>query len=193
MGVERVALGLTEDGVTKTLEGVEVVVERLGGTVVESAINGTAFHEACHSLAAMLLNITVLEATDIPSGDYSGATWVTEYDPTVVAAAEAMGCDGTGHDMWTIAANGDDPDAAVASARALLTGHMDSLNAVASSIQDHGLVSGQTMAEARTRISEDLVEVTIKNPDGTLRTELRTLRGGELYLSIPREYPDVKS
>ncbi len=193
MGLERVALGLTEAETTQMVEGAEVVVERLGGTVVEQSINGTAFHEACHAVAAMLLNITVFEATDIPGPGYGGYTSIAEFDSTVAAAAEAMGCDGTGHDMWSIAANGDDPDTAVASARALLSGQMNTLNAVATSIQENGVASGQTMAEAQGRVSEDMVEVTIKNPDGTYKTELRTLRGGELYLAIPREYPDVKS
>ncbi len=192
MGLERVSLGLSEANSTQVVEGAEVVVERVAGTVVEGGVNGTAFHEACHALAAMLLNITVFEATDIPSGDYSGATWLAEYDPTVAAAAEAMGCDGTGHDMWTIAMMGDSPDAAVASARSLLSGHGDELNAVATSIQSAGTASGVTMDHARTRVSEDIVEVTIKNPDGTVRTEYKSLLRGELYLDIPREYPDVK-
>ena len=192
MSLERVSLGLDEKATDAVVEGADVAIVRVGGAVVEHGVGGTAYHEACHAVAAMLLNITVFEATDIPGPGYGGYTSIAEFDSTVAAAAEAMGCDGTGHDLWSIAMQGDDPDAAVSSARSLLSGHMDELKAVATSIHGNGLASGATMDHARTRVTEDLVRVTIENPDGTTRTELKTLRRGDVYLDLPREYPDVK-
>lgn len=192
MGVERVSLGLGETETSAVVEGAQVAIERVGGVVVEHGVGGTAYHEACHALAAMLLDITVFEATDVPGPGYGGYTSVAEFDSTVAAAAEAMGCDGTGHDLWSIAMHGDDPDAAVASARSLLSPHMEELNAVATSIQSNRIATGDMMDTARTRVTEDLVRVTIENPDGTTRTELKTLRRGDVYLDLPREYPDVK-
>lgn len=191
MGFEKVNLELTERTTSKLVDGADIAVERVAGAVVENGVNSVAYHEACHALAAMLLNIAVSGATDIPGPGYLGATWVADYHPTVAAAAEAMGCDGTGHDMWTVWAMGDDPSTAVSNARALLWGREDELRAVATSIQNAGMASGTEMYEAQSRVEEDVVKVTIEK-NGETRTEYKTIRRGELYLDIPKEYPDVK-
>ncbi len=191
MGFERVNLGLQEAETSTVVAGAEVVVRRLEGSVVDMSVNPVAFHEACHALAAMLLNITVFSATDVPSSDYLGATFLGEYNPTVAAAAEAMGCAGTGHDLWSIWVMGYDPSTEISNARALLSGHEDELNAVATAIQNSGSASGGEMAAAEARVDADVVEVTVENPeDHTVKREYRTLRRG--MLDIPIELPDVK-
>lgn len=186
MSLEKVDLTLTEAEKTAEVGGVEVRVRRTEGSVTDWTVNSTAYHEACHAVAALLLGITVHKATDIPSAEYGGATWVDRYDPLVTAAAEARGCDGTGHDMWTIAMMGDSPSSAVSGARALLSGQDSALKAVATAIQRAGTASGTTLAHAQTRTERDHVEVEIETSRGT-RTEHAELRNGEVYIDIPVE------
>lgn len=190
MSLEKVGLTLTEAEKTAEIQGREVRVRRTEGSVTDWSVNSTAYHEACHTVAALLLGITVHKATDVPSAEYGGATWVDRYDPLVTAAAEARGCDGTGHDMWTIAAMGDSPSSAVSGARALLSGQDSALKAVATAIQRAGTASGTELAHAQTRTERDRVEVEIETSRGT-RTEHAELRNGEVYIDIPVERSNV--
>ena len=185
MGSEKVELGLAQAVETEELsDGTKVTVRRVEGAVTDWSINGTAYHEACHAVAAILLGIPVYAATDQPGPGYGGATWVAGYDRRVAAAAEAKGCAGTGHDMWTIAMMGDSPTAAVAEAASLLSGQESQLKAVATIIQRAGMASGQQMHNASERTTVDLVEVRTENPDGTTETETRVARDNAIDIPI---------
>lgn len=184
MGNERVQVRHDEQCTSQYVGGAAVSVARTKGPVIETH-DQTAYHEACHALAAMILGITVHEATNIPGPGYGGYTSVARYDTTVAAAAEAMGCDGTGHDMWTVAMHGEDPSDAVASARALLSGRKNDLLAIATAIEQNGVATGSQMAEHHERLARDLVSVTVTAPDGTTTTEYRTAYDTEVQLHLP--------
>ena len=189
MGLENIKLGLTDTETAKTLaDGTELVVERVAGTVASEWVDPVAFHEACHALAGILLNLAVYSATDIPGPGYLGATFLGDYHPTVAAAAEAMGCAGTGHDMWSIWATGHDPQAAVSNARSLLSGHHYELKAIATAIHESGSASGSEMVDAKTRVNSDLVKVTWEK-NGVTRTEYKTLLRGSTHITPPIELP----
>lgn len=185
MEVERVRLGLGEAETVKNLaNGDRVRVRRKEGRVVAKNINGTARHEGWHSLAGMLVGIGVLQATDQPGPGYSGATWISEYERRVVAAPEAMGCDGTGQDLRDIEEHGDSVEAAVADARALLAGHQDELAAVATEIQKRGTASGAEMRFAKDRPRVDHVEVQVETARGELRDHTQRLFDNVLDVPI---------
>lgn len=187
MSLERIDFSLTNAITTKRVGGAKVSVRRLEGAVQAGSINHTAFHEACHVLAAFLVMMTVYKATDIPSADYGGATWVSDYDPRVAAAAEAMGCSGTGHDMWTVDMMGDSPTAAIVGAFALIGNRHDELNAIATEIQARGTASGSDMANAKDRVHTDVVEVTVEAKDGTTKSHIVAARANTVH--VPVELP----
>jgi hypothetical protein len=192
MGLERVHLGLNEAEAVRTVGDMSVSVVRVEGAVVEHAIGSTAYHEACHALAALLLGMDLIEASDVPGPGYGGYTLTGEFHPTMAAAAEAMGCDGTSHDLWQIAARGYSPDVAVAHAQALLWGREEELRALATEIQTERTATGTDLADAKGRVTEDVVEVTYTDAEGREVVERKTLRRGEVYLDIPRELPDAQ-
>ncbi len=186
MGLEAVRIGHDEGWRTSSVRGADVSVARASGAIIETS-DDTAYHEACHVLAAVLLDITVHEATNIPGPGYGGYTSLAQYDTTVAAAAEAMGCDGTGHDMYTVEMHGGDHGTAVARARALLSGRKDDLLAIATAIEKKGTATGSQMAEHRERLARDLVLITFRLPDGTTMREYRTTQDDRVHLLIPDE------
>ncbi len=175
MGNERVRLGLRDKEEGISVGDTEVRVRRKEGAVEAGYINHTAYHEACHALAALLVGVGLHKATDQPGDGYDGATWTGGYDRVVAAAAHAMGCRGTRHDMWTVRVMGDSPTAATAAAFALLAGRVSEINAIATEIQSQRVASGTQMAHARKRVREDTVEVTVRPKNGPERVETRTL------------------
>lgn len=192
MSLERVHLGLNEAETVRTVGDISVSVERVEGVVAEQVIGHTAYHEACHALAALLLGMDLIEASDVPGPGYGGYTLTGDFHPTMAAAAEAMGCDGTSHDLWQIAARGYDPGAAVADAQALLWGREEELRALATEIQTERTATGYELSDAKERVTEDVVEVTCTDAEGREVVERKTLRRGEVYLDIPRELPGAQ-
>lgn len=189
MGLEQVHLRHDERFASRYVRGTAVSVTRTKGPVVEteSDKHNTAYHEACHVLVAMLVGVAVHEATNIPGPGYGGYTKVSRYDTTVAAAAEAMGCSGTGHDLWSITEAGVDPNHAVRSARSLLSGRDIDLRAIATAIEQNGLVTGRDIATHHERLAHDLVSATITHPDGTTTTEYQTAHATEVQLRLPPE------
>lgn len=186
MGSERLRLGLTDKEGRKDLGGNKLTIRRLAGAVHDWSINSTAEHEAYHADAAVLVGLTVFKATDQPSAEYAGATWTSGYEPRMVAAPAAFGCDGTGHDLATIEENGDSVDHAIRGARSLLSGRADEVSAIATEIQKRGTATGTQMLAAAERVLDDQIEVRVETPSGHTETKRGRLINNVIDLPIDR-------
>lgn len=183
MGLEQVRIPHEEKHSTSPVSGMLISVERVHGPVIEDT-DGTSDHEACHVLAAQELGISVDEASNVPGPGYNGYTAIAHFDPIVAAAAEAMHCDGTGHDLWSIAKAGFDPAQAVSAARSLLSGRKDELSAIATAIHRGRTVSGAQMRAHRARLDSDLVHVRHRRPDGTSATRYASTQGEHVHVPL---------
>lgn len=172
----------------RLINGLSVEMRVVDGFESDPFINDTAHHEACHILAAFLMGVTVHGATDKPGEGYSGATFLGSFNAIVAAAAEAMGCDGTGHDLWQIEAMGENPKTAVSSARSLLSERIQELLAIATILRKRRNISGEEAREAKDKAGEEpLLEITVTNPKtGAQRKERRGANDNEPIV-IPQE------
>ena len=105
------------------------------------------------------------------------------------AAAEALGCSGTGHDMFiTEHALGVDPSVAKSAARSVLSGKSEEMYEVATLLQERGTIGQADVEEARENVKKRnkgifLIEVEVMTPDGQTRTHTTESFKGEIKIS----------
>lgn len=128
----------------------------------------TARHEAAHVVAAG----SIEWATIIPSGDAQGATKLKSLTAAAAAAAEAMGYDGTGHDM-TLVENylGTSRSEAISQAKGALSGKEKEMEEVATLLEEKGTIGQSDVDKAmsdvhKRKLGIHPVEIEITKPDG---------------------------
>lgn len=126
----------------------------------------TANHEADHAGVALFRRVPIKLVTRKSGPGYLGKTEVGFYDPVVFAAAEADGCDGTGHDMKVIALFGDSPSLAVMTARSYIIGKKRALHGIACAIEVNGTISGAEVEQAAYDGENPQAATVIINPLG---------------------------
>ena len=150
-----------EDGTTVSAQRIEEP-RVVPGSVAE--------HEAAHVVASG----EIVMATIIPSGDASGTTQPVKMTAAAAAAAEAMGHDGTGWDMYlTKYVLGVDPGVAKSAARSALSGRAEEMYEVASILQKRKTITQVDVEEARQNVRDRRqgifpVEIKIITPDGKI-------------------------
>ncbi len=179
-------------------DGRKVVIEGLSTLTIDRRISpeSVEYHEACHALAQLLLGKGVRYLTNIPEGDSAGHTAVDSLDPVVAAAAEAMGCVGTGHDLMMIEVLGHDVHAAIEGARRLLRGRETEILAIATMLREKRTLGGTEAWKLACDAEEiqrggEVYLVTIEHPDGTQEIQKQHI-GLEDMLTIdvgPQERP----
>ena len=157
--------------VIKTLESGTIVRAR-SGEARRSIPGPVAKHEAAHVVAAG----KIVSATIIPSGDALGTTQPVKMTAAAAAAAEALGCNGTGHDMFiTEHVLGVDPSVAKSAARSALSGKSEEMYEVATLLQERRTIGQSDVDEARQNVKDRNqgifpIEVEIITPDGQRRS-----------------------
>ncbi|TSC85425.1 MAG: hypothetical protein G01um10147_1163 [Microgenomates group bacterium Gr01-1014_7] len=136
----------------------------------------TAYHEAVHTVAAILTGSHVMEASKVPGSGYWGSTELDGFNPIAFVAAHAMGCSGTGHDVSVLVSQGHDPNLLAGEARSLLAYHKDEINAVASLIESRGTISGHEAVLAMNRAINPEAKVRIIDPLGNERHFVTKIR-----------------
>jgi len=169
---------------TRTFEDGTIVGARK--VEVKRPIPGfVAIHESAHVVAAG----KIVSATIIPSGDALGTTQPVEMTAAAAAAAEALGCSGTGHDMFiTEHVLGVDPSAAKSAARSVLSGKSEEMYEVATLLQERGTIGQADVEEARENVKNKnqgifSIEVEIKPPQGKVITYMTESFKGEINIS----------
>src|SRR3990167_6283790 len=110
-----------------------------------------AEHESAHVVAAG----KIVSATIIPSGDVLGTTRRVKMTAAAAAAAEALGCSGTGYDMF-IAEHvlGVDSGVAKSAARSALSVKGEELYEVATLLQERRTIGQSDVEEARQNVED---------------------------------------
>src|SRR3990170_4629605 len=92
------------------------------------------------------------------------------------AAAEALGCSGTGHDMFiTEHVLGVDPSVAKSAARSVLSGKSEEIYEVATLLQERSTIGQTDVEEARENVKKRNqgiypIKMEVMTPDGKIRT-----------------------
>ncbi len=147
-----------------------------------SKFGSTAYHEALHAVASVLTGTGVIEASKEPGPGYLGITRLEKFNLTAFIAAHAMGCDGTGHDVAVIRMMGHDPGSAAWAARELLVRHEEEINAVASSIEANGSISGRQVEESMENAANPKIMIEVTDPTGRMsRFVARMIDLGEYF------------
>lgn len=141
--------------------------------------SSVAKHEAAHVVAAG----EIVMATIIPSGDALGRTQPVKMTAAAAAAAEALGHDGTGYDMYlTEHILGVDPGVAKSAARSALSGRDEEIYEVATLLEERGTIGQSDVKEAKQNVCDRRqgifpVEIRISTPEGkTARFTAKTFR-----------------
>ena len=179
--------------VIKTLESGTIVRAR-SGEARRSIPGPVAKHEAAHVVAAG----KIVSATIIPSGDALGTTQPVKMTAQAAAAAEALGCSGTGHDMFiTEHVLGVGPSVAKSAARSALSGKSEEMYEVATLLQERRTIGQSDVDEARQNVKDRnqgifpiVVEIII--PDGRTRSITAKSFHGEISIadlskSLPKD------
>src|SRR3989344_4934781 len=155
---------------TRTFEDGTIVGARK--VEVKRPIPGfVAIHESAHVVAAG----KIVSATIIPSGDALGTTQPVKMTAAAAAAAEALGCNGTGHDMFiTEHVLVVDPSVAKSAARSALSGKSEEMYEVATLLQERSTIGQADVEEARENVKKRNkgifpIEVEIITLDGQRR------------------------
>src|SRR3989344_3284954 len=172
------------DCAARTFEGGTTVSARK--VEIKRPIPGSvAKHESAHVVAAG----KIVSATIIPSGDALGTTQPVKMTAQAAAAAEALGCSGTGHDMFiTEYVLGVDPGVAKSAARSALSGKSEEMYEVATLLQERSTIGQSDVEEARQNVKNRNkgifpIEVEIITPDGQTRTYTTESFKGEIKIS----------
>ena len=172
------------DCAARTFEGGTTVSARK--VEIKRPIPGSvAKHESAHVVAAG----KIVSATIIPSGDALGTTQPVKMTAQAAAAAEALGCSGTGHDMF-IAEHvlGVDPNVAKSAARSALSGKSEEMYEVATLLQERRTIGQSDVEEARQNVKDRNkgifpVEVEIITPDARRRSIIAKSFHGEISIA----------
>ena len=170
------AIRTFEDGTAVSVRKVEVK-RPIPGPVAE--------HESAHVVAAG----KIVSATIIPSGDALGTTQPVKMTAQAAAAAEALGCSGTGHDMFiTEHVLGVDPSVAKSAARSALSGKSEEMYEVATLLQERSTIGQADVEEARENVKKRNqgifpVEVEIIAPDGRRQSITAKSFRGEISIA----------
>lgn len=168
--------------------GERVIFESVDTLEIDESIDDKSveMHEAWHALAALLLGVGVKGVTVIPGTGYEGATFLDGYNPLVFAAAHAMHCDGTGHDLSVIHMAEGQTGEAVGQARALLSGEKNKrrAKAIATLLKRRKSIGGGEAWAVFHEINKkdrdgELYFVRVIRPDGTEVTEEKRAKTGE--------------
>ncbi len=184
MILEHAPVGVTEQ---KKLKGGETItITKVRGPEIAETIDPVALHEACHTLAALVLGIPVHRVSTVPGPGYLGVTELGAFNPVVAAAAAAWGCDGAGDedspgsDIWQIKHSGEGISSALSRARHILDARRIELYTIASAIQRSRTISGSEAAHAKREAEHGtLLEVRLRRADGRETTVRRTVRPHE--------------
>lgn len=169
------------EGTSEIAPGWSVTIKQLNP--VDRTIPGsTARHEALHTVAAILNNTHVKEASKIPGPGYLGRTILGQFDGLSFVAAHAFGCSGTGHDRAVLVMLGHSPEVLASSARSLLSGHEDEIQAVSSLIESKGTISGYEAKDAMGRAANPEVDIYLFGPEGEKRHFVTRVRKSEGYI-----------
>ena len=139
--------------------------------------SSTAYHEAIHTVAALLTGSHVKEASRRSGPGFLGRTILSEFNAIAFIAPHAKGCSGTGYDVSVLAIMGHDPDSLASAARSVLIGHEGEVHAVASLIEINGSISGYEAKEIMGRVNDPEAEIKITNPLGEERHFVIKVRG----------------
>lgn len=127
-----------------------------------------AKHEAAHVIAAG----EIVFATIIQNGDALGTTQPVKMTAAAAAAAEALGYEGTGMDMFIVEhVLGVDPSTAKSAARSELSGQDEELEEVATLLQERKTIGQDDVEQARENVRKRRkgihpVVITIVRPNG---------------------------
>ena len=154
----------------------------------------TEFHEAAHTLAAILLGIGVSHVTNVPTSEYQGATFTTRWNAIVAAAAESQECNGTGHDMMQVRAHGENPGWAVSAARSLLAGRRRELLAIATLLKKRNTISGGESRDAANSARDGLLfEVVVTRLDGKAERRIVSVLDSDDDILVAADLPTESS
>ena len=173
-----------EDGTTVSARKVEVK-RPIPGSVAK--------HESAHVVAAG----KIVSATIIPSGDALGTTQPVKMTAVAAVAAEALGHDGTGWDMFlTEHILRVDPSVAKSAAQSALSGKSEEMYEVATLLQERSTIGQSDVEEARRNVKKRNqgifpIEVEIVTPDGrrrsiTTKSFRNEIKISELMESLPK-------
>ncbi len=153
----------------------------------------TADHEARHAVAGAEDGILPKLASRIPGPGYLGKTEFPLFSAAAAMAPDAHGCNGTGYDVALVRAMGQDPGAAAAAARSLLSGKEEIIHAVAALIEVKGTAYGHEISEAMFSAANPRVNVEITDPSGQSSRYSERLKGSSniIPISIPARLEKV--
>lgn len=145
----------------------------------------TSYHEAAHTVAAILTGDSVLEATRISGLGYSGKTRLSRFNPIAFVAAYARGCSGTVYDIMVLTSLGYDANSLAQAARGVLSGQEEKISAVASLIEAKGTISGDQALAVIEAVTNPKAEITLINPLGHKRSFVSKVRkGGDYFIPV---------
>lgn len=166
--------------VQKTCENGAIVKARRLDTSPRPFPGSVAVHEAAHVVAAG----KIVFATITPSGNALGTTQPVEMTAAAAAAPEAIGCEGTGWDMFlTEHILGVDPGSAKSAARSALSGKEEEMHEVATILEERRTIGQRDVEKARENVRRKRegrhpIEVEIISPTGQRKSfKMESSRG----------------
>lgn len=184
--------------VRKTYESGAVVEAKRVDVTKRPEPGKVARHEAAHVIAAG----EIVSATIIPSGNARGITQPVKMTAATAAAAEALGYDGTGWDMYlTKHILNTDPNVAKSAARAAMSGKDEEMQEVATLLEERKTIGQKDVEEAVRSVDNRRkgihpVEVQITSPEGKTQVIADLSFRGEIKIQdkllIPAKTPNPR-
>lgn len=171
--------------ITKTFDKGTIVTVETPDLIVHS-VSDVAAHEAKHAAVARKVKKVTIE----PTSEYGGATWVENPDDiAAIAAPDADGHSGTGHDMFLAeVVHGVDRNTARAAGRAELSKVRDEVYEFAV-ILDHEKTVGQSALDSAFQKADEkrhgVYELTVEITPAGEKTQIIETKSinGEVKIS----------
>lgn len=144
----------------------------------------TSYHEAAHTVAALLTGDTPEIASRNPGPGYLGITILRRFNKLAFVAAHALGCSGAGHDLSVLHRMGHDIGSLASAARDLLSGNLNKVYAVASLIQAKGAITGGEAKWVMDKLDNPEAKVEVVGRFGKIRHFVTKLRGGAIPIPL---------
>lgn len=173
-----------EVGIGTTKKGECTFVVEPVRTIKVFSASSTSYHESVHALAARKTGDYVDEVTVIPGSGYAGRTKMYRFNPIAFAAAHAMGCDGTGYDMFILSRMGYSPGLVVGLARQVLSGCEDEINAVAGLLEERKTIGGNEIDEVIDWVRNPEMRVRVFTSLGEERPFVTRIKKGQTSISL---------